>query len=149
MQLQFYGKIKEKYPENLKTEHDKIALKIRQTEKFKESEEFLKKASEAAEMEFSQGRYCIKIPQKPQELADEGVTLGHCVGSYVSSVIDGECQIAFLRRKQNPDTPLVTISICGKKIDQIEGQNHRQPTKEENSFLEKWAEEKGLLYRAA
>lgn len=149
MQMRFYGKVKDKYPENLKTEHDKIALKVKQAKSLQENEKFLEKASEAADLEFSQGRYCIKIPQKPQELADEGVTLGHCVGSYVSSVIDGECQIAFLRKKNSPDTPLVTISITGRKIDQVEGQNHRRPTKEESSFLAKWAEEKDLIYRAA
>ena len=37
------------------------------------------------------------VPTKPEELAEEGINLSHCVGQYVDRVAGGECHILFRR----------------------------------------------------
>ncbi|MBQ7340246.1 MAG: PcfJ domain-containing protein [Clostridia bacterium] len=53
---------------------------------------------------------CI-IAKSPSELINEGSILHHCVGNmgYDQKVVDEKSLIFFIRTKDQPDTPLVTV----------------------------------------
>lgn len=144
MQKSFYGKVKEKYPENFKTAHDVIALKINQAKAAEQCLNFTEQAEAVKHLEYAHNGYCIVVPTSPQELADEGINLSHCVGSYIERVASGECHILFLRRKSTPEKSLVTLQLSGKRIVQAQGINRRGMTGPERKFLQHWGSEKDI-----
>ena len=93
---------------------------------------------------YSGSGYCIVVPTKPEELAEEGINLSHCVGQYVDRVAGGECHILFLRRRGAPDRSLVTLQLSGKQICQAQGFNRRPITDQERRFLVQWGREKDI-----
>lgn len=68
-------------------------------------------AERAKAWEFEYDKYKILIPTKGQDLIDEGAKMHHCVGSYVKSIINNDCYICFVRRKDNPDVPYITCQV--------------------------------------
>ena len=148
MQLQFYGKIKEKYPEHFKTEHDIMTLKINQVKAIQECKNFEARAKEIEDLAYKKGDYCIVIPTHPEDLAEEGVSLNHCVKGYISRVAEGECHILFLRKAKTPERSLVTLQLSGNCIVQAQGYNRRSITPQERQFLIKWAAEKNIMLHA-
>lgn len=144
MQKNFYGKIKEKYPEHFKTAHDVMALKVNQAKLAEQCENFAEQAELVKDLEYSNMGYCIVVPTEPRELAEEGINLSHCVGSYIDRVASGECHILFLRRKSTPEQSLVTLQLSGQSICQAQGMNRRSITKEERKFLNLWGCEKKI-----
>lgn len=144
MQKNFYGKVKEKYPEHFKTAHDVMALKINLAKLAEQCQDFSEQAEQVKELEYSAQGYCIVVPTEPRELADEGINLSHCVGDYIDRVASGECHILFLRRKNAPEQSLVTLQLSGRSICQAQGINRRSPTQAERKFLLHWGREKKI-----
>jgi len=138
MQIQIYGKIREKFPKYLRTEHDIMALKINSLKSIQECENFEDRSKEIEELNYEGRQYSVIVPTHPKEIVDEGVNLSHCVGSYVERIINGDCSIIFLRRSKTPEQSLVTLQLCGKRINQAEGSNRRHITEEERKFLKYW-----------
>lgn len=144
MQKDFYGKVREKYPEHFKTAHDVMALKVNQAKAAEQCENFTEQAEQVKDLEYSAMGYCIVVPTEPRELADEGINLSHCVGSYIDRVASGECHILFLRRRSTPDRSLVTLQLSGRSICQAQGMNRRSITQAERKFLNHWGNEKNI-----
>lgn len=144
MQKNFYGKVKEKYPEHFKTAHDVIALKVNLARLAEQCRNFTEQASQVKDLEFIAQGYCITVPTEPRELADEGINLSHCVGDYIDLVASGSCHILFLRRRNAPDQSLVTLQLSGRKICQAQGANRRAITQPERKFLSHWGREKNI-----
>lgn len=78
-------------------------------------------AENAALYATKMGDYIVAFPKEPKDLFLEGATLNHCVGGYVSPVIQRQSIVAFLRKKDDPDTPLYTIEIKDGKVIQAKG----------------------------
>ncbi len=74
---------------------------------------------------------CI-IAKSPADLIREGEILHHCVGrmNYDQKFIREESLIFFVRNKDNPDVPLVTLeySVKNKKILQCYGDHDTKPS---------------------
>ena len=88
--------------------------------------------------------FLIVAPKTGEEIAKEGNSLGHCVGSYISYVAKGSTNILFLRKKSAPDKPFFTIEMTNeKKIRQIHGFANSNITsnKEAQAFYLKWLKE--------
>jgi len=144
MQIKIFGKIKEKYPKYLKTEHDVMALKVNMSEIVAKCENFADRSAEISDLAYSGKKYSIVIPDTPQQLADEGINLSHCVGSYADRIINGDCHILFLRKTHAPDQSLVTLQLCRNRINQAEGNHRRRINEEERKFLKIWGQEKQI-----
>lgn len=144
MQQKFYGKVKEKYPTHFKTEHDIMALKVNQARLLAKCEDFEQQNESIKDLAYSGSGYCIVVPTKPEELAEEGINLSHCVGQYIDRVAGGDCHILFLRRRGAPDRSLVTLQLSGKQICQAQGFNRRPITDQERRFLVQWGREKDI-----
>ena len=144
MQIKFYGKIVEKYPKNFKTMHDIVTLKFNNLKDAEACQNFEERTAEIAELAYKGREYSIVIPTQPQELAEEGVALSHCVKDYIKRVAAGECHILFLRKTVTPDVSLVTVQLSGNVICQAQGLNRRPITAEERKFLTRWAQHNNL-----
>ena len=144
MQKNFYGKVKEKYPEHFKTAHDVMSLKVNLASAAEQCQNFAEQAEQVKDLEYSAQGYCVVVPTEPRELADEGINLSHCVGDYIDLVASGSCHILFLRRRNAPDQSLVTLQLSGRKICQAQGANRRAITQPERKFLSHWGREKNI-----
>ena len=144
MQQDFYGKVKEKYPAHFKTEHDIMALKVNQAKLIATCENFSEQSEAIKDLAYTGSKYSIVIPTKPEELAEEGINLSHCVGQYIERVANGECHILFLRYRDIPEQSLVTLQLSGKQICQAQGMNRRSLTTQEYRFLKQWGREKEI-----
>ncbi len=149
------------FPKNLNTAHDE-AVAIReqvrfenekrsQAEKLKEEQDALndknnsyakryKKLQKA--YEYADGKYCIVIPKGATEIVLEGKALKHCVGGYAERHIKGKTTILFMRTVENSDESLLTIELDEKRlvIIQVHGLGNRNPSAEEQAFIDKWLE---------
>lgn len=146
MQLDMYGKIKEKYPDNWLSSLQIMKGKYNIWQKLHKEEKFLHIHNTIKNWEYSDNKYCIRVPEKSSEIVDEGTHLGHCVGSYVDRIIKGETVIVFMRDANKPEESLVTVEVRDKAVVQYRGYADRLCTDEEKEFLKKWAKEKNLRY---
>lgn len=91
--------------------------------------------------------FCIVIPTEPGDLANEGLTLHHCVKSYIEKVADGRTNIVFIRKKDDKTKPFFTVEVSNEKtIEQVHGFGNRNADTEPGleDFIKKWAKNKRL-----
>ena len=106
----------DKYPKNFLTTHT-IACRNFNRLKQEFSEDLFKKRIRK-NYECTFGDYQFIYPSCTQDIKDEAVAQNNCVASYIDQVINGECHIMFLRKKDSPEKSLVTIEIRDNKIIQ-------------------------------
>jgi CRISPR/Cas system-associated protein endoribonuclease Cas2 len=152
-QFAYYGKIKEKYPKNLETEHMIITEKVREKMSLGEgSAKFEEIMSETEDYSYHNAydKFVIVMPKQASDLVDEGQYLCHCVASYVEKVNNGDCTVVFMRKMGESDVPYLTVEILpDRSVPQVEGMNKRSElTEDEISFLNKWAKNKHLKITA-
>lgn len=126
----------DKYPRHFLTTH-KIASRNYNRLKHQFDEEKFKNRINL-EMEHVFGDFCFIYPKCIQDIKDESVQMSNCVSSYVQKVIDGQCDILFLRYKDSPDKSLVTIEVSNGKIVQALQKYNHPLTKEQKEIVDKW-----------
>ena len=139
---------KNRYPHDFKRWHD-IRVNEYHSEQAKRDEENRKQFYEnfrAVAVKYNALQYekvgfiCI-IAKSPTELKNEGNILHHCVGKmgYDQKVVDEKSLIFFIRTKEQPDKPLVTIeySLEDKKVLQCYGEYNSKPSEEILTFVNK------------
>ena len=140
---------KNKYPTDFHSWHD-IRINQYASEKAKDDERQRKQVYEqfkkiALKYEFMQRNlkedYCVIIAKSPYELIKEGNALHHCVGKmgYDTKFINEESLIFFIRNKNNPQIPFVTVeySIKNKKILQCYANHNSKPEENVQLFINK------------
>lgn len=96
---------------------------------------------------FETNDFLIKVPELPEEVAQEGIALHHCVKAYIPKILSGSTNILFLRKKETPDVPFFTIEISNDgTIHQIHGTCNRNIDTEPNCipFIDEWIKTKKL-----
>lgn len=126
----------DKYPKHFLTTH-KIAARNYNRLKHKFDEEKFQ-ARINLNMEHTFGDYKFIYPKCIQDIKDESVQMSNCVSSYVQRVIDGNCDILFLRYKDSPDKSLVTIEVRNNKIVQALQKYNHPLTREQQEVVDKW-----------
>lgn len=81
---------------------------------------------------FWSDRWLIRPPATAEEIVNEGKALKHCVGGYADRHIKGWVTILFLRDRQKPGRPLVTIEMDKNRIVQIHGWDDERTACPEN-----------------
>lgn len=126
----------DKYPRHFLTTH-KIASRNYNRLKHEFDEEKFKNRINL-DMEHTFDKFCFIYPKCIQDIKDESVQMSNCVSSYVQRVIDGKCDILFLRYKDSPDKSLVTIEVVdGKIVQALQRYNHPLTT-EQKEIVDKW-----------
>lgn len=88
------------------------------------------------EMPCSFGDYIFIYPESTQDIKDEATMQNNCVASYIDKVIDGECHILFLRKKNKPDESLVTIEVRNNHIVQARRRFNDEVTAEDQKAID-------------
>ena len=126
----------DKYPRHFLTTH---RIAIRNYNRLKEQfieEDFKKRINKNMEKTFDE--YTFIYPSCTQDIKDEAVSQNNCVASYIRRVINGDCHILFLRKKDNPDKSLVTIEVRNDKIVQARQRFNDPVTDEQQIVIDKW-----------
>lgn len=126
----------DKYPRHFLTTH-KIATRNynRLKEEFDEKE-FKKCINKDMEKTF--GEYCFIYPKSTQAIKDEAVSQNNCVASYIKDVLNRNCDILFLRKKEYPNRSLVTIEVRNGKIVQAKQRFNDPVDSEQQDAIDKW-----------
>lgn len=137
------------FPKSLKAAHDAmVEEKNRRAneehiqsrmEMFPEIEHKFKRL--AARYCYEKDGYFIRPAMNAGEIIMEGRLLHHCVGgdNYLKKHNNGDSAILFLRRKETPDVPYITIEINQEKVLQWHGEHNRKPDEEYmDSFIREW-----------
>ncbi|MEG2450908.1 MAG: PcfJ domain-containing protein, partial [Clostridia bacterium] len=145
---------KNRYPHDFKRWHD-IRIDEYHTAKAvadeKERQELYEKFEQVAEKYITLEKlinaknndynFVAIIAKSPQDLILEGEKLHHCVGrmNYDQKFIREETLIFFIRNKQSPDIPLVTVeySLQSRKVLQCYGDNDTKPDDTVATFVNK------------
>lgn len=146
MQRTVYGEIREKYPENLASYHQRIMRKSNIIEQEIDAAKLADYYQRNKELEWENQKYLIKVPKTAEELAEEAIQQSNCLRSYIPRVADGETRIVFLRTKKLEDSSLVTIQLTNDgRIVQAKGYGNRRVTSEESNQIHEWAMKKKLV----
>lgn len=129
------------FPKNLKDAHDEASANIAVKHDAEAFEKYQKRYEKLRKMyEYSNGEYRIVIPLGVNDIIEEGQVLCHCVKGYASRHMNGKTTILFMRRVDKPNRRLITIEVndSDKRIAQHRGKNNRNPTKDEQQFINEW-----------
>lgn len=126
----------DKYPRHFLTTH-KIACRNYNRLKKEFSEDLFKKRINK-DYECTYKDYVFVYPDSTQDVKDEAVQQNNCVASYIDRVIDGNCHVMFLRKKDNPEKSLVTIEIRHNRIVQARIRFNDPVNKEEQEAIDYW-----------
>ena len=118
-----------RFPHDLTGAHDAAAEELvalhRQMEKQRKAkqEKLEREILENREKRFNfeLGDYFIRVAASAKEVLAEGKALQHCEGGYAYRHMEGQTTILFLRRRDDPDTPLYTIEVLNGRLQQIHG----------------------------
>lgn len=111
-----------KYPDSLIDTLAKLRLltaKIEEEEKARKEIVYLElfKTQQQEIFNFIGSSFIVICPQNPEDLIIEGQYQGNCLarGYYKDDIANGECVIAFARKKTDPNTPWITLQIETKQ----------------------------------
>ena len=133
----------EKYPRYFLSTHKIAARNYERLKHQFDEQRFAKRIK--PEYEITYKDYKFFYPRTTQDIKDEAVQQQNCVASYISRVIDGYCDILFLRKKDAPTKSVVTIEVRNGKVVQA-FQAYNTPCNEEQreaieAFNKKFAKE--------
>lgn len=142
---------KNRYPHDFKRWHDIRADEYRTMKAIKDEQQrkefyahFKEIATKYLSLEYDKKSvYIAIIAQKPSDLIREGEYLHHCVGrmGYDQKMIREESLIFFIRLKNEPEVPLVTVeySPSQKRVLQCYGDKDSKPNENILDFVNnKW-----------
>lgn len=125
----------EKYPRYLRTTHNIATRNYNRLKKEFAEDVFINRIK--PNMEYSHKSWIVIYPKSTQSIKDEAVQMSNCVASYIDKVIEGECDILFLRHKDSPDKSVVTLEVRHNKVVQAKGKFNRECNEEEKMVINK------------
>lgn len=126
----------DKYPRHFLTTHKIACRNYNRLKEIFDEQSYQQRINKEYECQI--GNYCFIYPQSTDEIKEEAVRQNNCVASYIKRVINGECHILFLRRKNALDESLVTIEVRNNKIVQAKRKFNDPVTKEDQEAIDKW-----------
>lgn len=136
------------FTNSLKLEHDRTIRKYNTLQDKKAVANFQEavKRYEYLEWESEDFDFMVVTPKTQEELYEEGRVLHHCVGSYAKSVAEGRSTIVFIRRKDEPTSPLCTVEVSNNRLVQARTKynNHAYTVPGVKKFMQAWGKEKHI-----
>lgn len=126
----------DKYPRHFLTTHKIACRNYNRLKKEFQEDLFRKRINKDYECIYKD--YVFIYPNCTQDIKDEAVSQNNCVASYIDKVIDGNCHIMFLRKKDSPDESLVTIEIRHNRIIQAKRRFNDPVIYEEQEAIDYW-----------
>lgn len=126
----------DKYPKHFLTTHKIASRNYNRLKQQFDEERFKERIN--LDMEHTFDKFRFIYPKCIQDIKDESVQMSNCVSSYVQKVIDGQCDILFLRHKDSLDKSLVTIEVRNGKIVQALQKYNHPLTDEQREIVSRW-----------
>lgn len=140
MQYEIYGKIREKYPENLPTVHKQLSYKkIVMQEKIDEKL-FAQQAEKAKMYSGNYKEFTFVAPACRQDFLDEATMQSNCLAGYVNKFMNGGCLIIFMRKKNSPDRSYITVEIVDGQVNQAKYARNKNLSEYDARILMEWVE---------
>jgi hypothetical protein len=106
-------------------------------------EAFNKHSSRWRKWEYNKNAtFTVIAPTIPNDLAKEGMTLHHCVKSYIDRVAEGRTNIMFIRKNDALEEPFFTVEVSNEgTVEQVHGFGNRNANTEPGleEFVSEWA----------
>lgn len=106
---------------------------------------FKKAITDYKYLTYENNEFKIITPEVPNDLTNEGISLDHCVGRYVSSVIRQSSKILFCRKKEDVNIPYMTIEIKDNRLVQAKKYKDSYPDEKDEVFLSEFCYKKNLV----
>ena len=126
----------EKYPRNFLTTHKIAARNYNRLKQEFPEELFAKIRNE--KMECFVDEFKILYPKTTQCIKDEAVQQQNCLASYIQKVLDGECHILFMRKRDKLNDSLITLEVRGMQVVQSKGKFNRDTDDVEKQAIRKF-----------
>lgn len=144
-QQQFKAKFKTF--EEVKAAHDMLQdiVNVRKSKTI--IEQWEEQTEKWTQWEFSTKSYSVIAPKFPNEIAEEGIALHHCVKGFLKRVAEGKTNILFIRKQEQLAKPFFTVEISNDGVvEQIHGFANRNVETEPDliPFIEEWFKAKKL-----
>ena len=137
------GKV-DKYPKNWLTTFRRTKRNYDDIRKRIDEKKFKKEVLKHQDLLYNDKKFSIVLPEKAQDVRQEGAMLKHCVASYVDRITNGQTCIVFCRDNTDTAEPYVTVEVKNGAVTQAYGYQDSKPAKDALKFLAKWAKEKDL-----
>ena len=137
------GKV-DKYPKNWLTTFRRTKRNYDDIRKRIDEKKFKEEVSKHQDLLYNDKKFSIVLPEKAQDVRQEGAMLKHCVASYVDRIANGQTCIVFCRDNVDTAEPYVTVEVKNGAVTQAYGYQDSKPEKDALKFLAKWAKEKDL-----
>jgi len=126
------------FPKNFKQEHDKVTSEVI-VAKNPDTNDKIKKLSIMLKLNrYEDDKFIIFPAENVESLVDESSQQSNCVRTYCPLISNNECQIYFMRYKNEINKSLVTIEVKNGKIVQARTKFNEEPTEEIITVLKKW-----------
>lgn len=132
-----------RFPDNLMEEHNKLYMQMIIIEN-PDIDNRIRRLSNLFDFNYYEdSNYMIFPADSIKSLIDESEQQKNCVRTYCDMVAENQCQIYFLREKNNKTKSLVTIEVRNGKVVQARAKFNEPPSDEIKKVIQKW--EKTLL----
>lgn len=136
--------MKERYPSNLKMEHNLLVRNNKCLLNGRSAELFKKAVDSYRYLEYADEKFLVLVPNNIKELVEEGSYMHHCVATYVPLISNKITRVVFVRKKEYPNESFVTVEIDKHlNIVQAKGKFDQDVTDTNVlKFIQKWTKEK-------
>lgn len=135
------------FPDKLKTMHNKYEKQVKIMKQKQLLESILKRVEKLEKNTFKDKEFIIFPASSIESLIDESKQQNNCVRTYAEKYANGECDIYFMRKVDNPKISLVTVEVKDNKVVQKRTKNNERTSKKQDKFLNTW--QKRVLERKA
>lgn len=129
------------FPKQFIQEHDKITRDMIITSDPKTNEKIKTLSSVLVLNKYEDDKYIIFPANSVETLVDESSQQSNCVRTYCNMVSNNECQVYFMRCKDNINQSFVTIEVRNGKIVQAKTKFNQEPNNEIMTILKKWEQQ--------
>ena len=131
------------FPKDFINQHDKITNEVVIANDL-EIDTRIKNLSDILILnKYEDDNYVIFPSNSVSSLIDESSQQSNCVRTYCNMVSNNECQIYFMREKDNIDKSFVTIEVRNGRVVQAKTRFNKEPSTLVKNIIDKW--EKTLL----
>lgn len=96
---------------------------------------------------YCDGEYEIIIPGTIKDILEESEHQHNCLYQSVMEILAQDMVVVFMREKSKKNKSLVTIEVGEQEILQVKACCNRKPSSKQMMFIDKFAKEKGLLFK--
>ena len=136
------------FPKHFKAAHDEVLAEINK-QKLEAKDSVYQEARRLLERFSYRGDgLCVVVPEHCADIANEGIVLHHCVGTYVDKVCDQKTAILFVRNLAEQGKPFYTMEVCNGRLIQCRGMNNCAMTNEVKAFVNDFCKAKHISMAA-